>query len=507
MKIKRALVSVSDKSGLRELGHFLVNHGVEIWASGGTRAALQEQGIDCIEISKEIDQAEMLEGRVKTLNSKIAAGILYRRDSELHRQHQKEFEFKSIDLVICNFYPFADVYESKADFKTCVEKIDIGGPTLVRSAAKNFSDVAVLTSHQQYSSFMAEWVKVNGEFENVYLQKLAQEAWQVLVSYDLKIQEFWLHHDFETSRFKIKYGENPHQKAWFVPPSTKFEKLGGEDLSYNNLNDLDCGLRIASDFKKIGLNGVAILKHGNPCGVASAESSLRALELAWQSDPVSAFGGVVCFSSEVDESSAVFLKERFVELIAAPSFSPSALILLSHKARLKLIQVVDPSMNTEFETKTILGGLLTQERDARVSAFQNLKCVTDLEFSELARELTPFGEICVKALKSNAVCVVRKCDVNAYQLIAFGSGQTNRVDCVTKLIASKIKLWADIEKEECLVVSDAFFPFSDSVEELKKLGFKYILQPGGSKKDHEVIAKCNELKVSMALTGVRHFFH
>lgn len=506
MKIQRALISVSDKTGIKELGKFLVDQGVEIWASGGTRVALIESGIPCREVSVELGQPEMLEGRVKTLSSQIAAGILFKRDSSAHIADQQRYNFKSIDLVVCNLYPFEKQYDSQASFQECIENIDIGGPTIIRAAAKNFSSVAVLTSHEQYETFKDQWVQAKGDLNPSYLQKLATEAWQMLISYDLKIQDFWLTQKSEDSRYQIKYGENPHQRAWFVTQNKKFELLSGETLSFNNLNDLECAMRLTTDLSNMSQHSVAILKHGNPCGVSVAENGIKAMELAWASDPLSAFGSVISVSSEVNEEIAHFLATRFVDLIAAPSFAPEALTILQKKSKLKVVTIQGSNLKDAIEVRTILGGSLLQERDHWKKS-QSFKDVTNLKFSNEAAGLMSFGEICVKALKSNAICVVRRVDEDGMQLVAFGSGQTNRIDCITKLIAPKLEALQHLNKTDCLVVSDAFFPFSDSIEALHRLGFKYVLQPGGSKKDSEVIEMCNRLGLAMVFTGVRHFFH
>lgn len=505
--IKRALISVSDKSQILELGNFLTAQGVEIWASGGTMIALKEGQIPCKEISEELNQPEMLDGRVKTLNSQIAAGILWRRESKSHQLQKEQFGFKSIDLIVCNFYPFNEAFESEKTFNECIEKIDIGGPTMVRAAVKNFNSVSVLTHPGQYTDFIKKWNDTNGKIPVEYNQNLATQAWQMLVEYDLKVQEFWLSQLKESVPNEIKYGENPQQKAWFSKQKLNFESLNPQtELSYNNILDLDSATRATKDLSKLGLNSTVIVKHGNPCGIGVSLNNFDSLKLAWESDPVSAFGGVIAVTGQITAPIAEFFTGKFIEVLAAPDFTLEALEILRKKPKIKIIKINFLKILSNFDQRSALGGTLYQVRDENLVAHKG-SSVTKERFLDSQNNLCVFGEICVKSLKSNAVAVVREVGPHEFQLVAFGSGQTNRIDCITKLIEPKIKAKPDLDLKKCLVSSDAFFPFPDSIHELSRLGFKYVLQPGGSVKDSEVIRACNEHGIAMMTTGVRHFFH
>ena len=529
LKIRRALLSVSDKSGIVELAKALKESGTELIATGRTAAVLKEAGLEVIPIEKISGSPEAFQGRMKTLSFPVFSGILHRRgDSEAAQKDLRDLKqlgFPPIDCVVVNFYPFREAVNRPGISRSeLIEEIDIGGPSLVRAAAKNSPDVLVLTSPSQYGAVAAE-LESTGKVSAELATQCASLAWDHVLEYDTAIS-----HEFGSSRTvrELRYGENPHQSASIeVAPDSPIgwdEPLTSTELSYNNITDLSGAYALASDLTEMapGSTGVVIVKHGNPCGAAVVKKTdpiaqLRALELAWQGDPVSAFGGVVVFTDPLEESVAKVLSERFVELIAAPGLdakSPALLAMTAKRKNLKAVAIRRFGSYPRELTVTVPGGILRQAPDTGLN--EELKSVTCLLFPEDKRSLAVFGIAVCRALKSNTIALVRRVETQtgpAYQLIGAGQGQPNRVEALKVLAIPRAQavLKAEGKPEsalsECVMISDAFFPFRDTVDEAAKAGIRFIVQPGGSIKDAQSIEACNEHGVAMAFTGVRHFRH
>lgn len=519
MKISRALISVSDKTGLEELARGLTDLGVEILSSGGTATFLQQKNIPVIEISDFTQAPEMLDGRLKTLHPKIHGGILALRN-EKHLAQLKEQNFVTIDLVVVNLYPFEQTLQKTTDFETIIENIDIGGPAMLRSAAKNHEYVTVVVHPSQYSALLEEMKSNSGSTTHTFRKKCAQTVFERTAMYDATIATYFqsLTNDFPSTitlglqeKIPMRYGENPHQRAVFALPAKALGEslidrtLQGKALSYNNLMDVHAAVELmldCSDAQLSSLHTVAIFKHTNPCGVGRSEKSLiEAYNSALECDPTSAFGGIVAFSHEVDEKSAARASEIFTEIMIAPKFSAGAIDILQKKKNLRLIEI-DYSKAKEklkgLEIKRVLDGYLIQEKDASIENLIEAKVVTNKKpTSEELKALDLAWRVC-KHVKSNAIVLG-----NTHQTIGIGAGQMSRVD------SSKIALLKSIvtDRKVFALASDAFFPFRDSIDEAKKGGVTCIVQPGGSMRDEEVIQAANEHGIAMIFTNTRHFKH
>ncbi|MEM9381485.1 MAG: bifunctional phosphoribosylaminoimidazolecarboxamide formyltransferase/IMP cyclohydrolase [Planctomycetota bacterium] len=527
--IHRALLSVSDKTGLEGFARQLVDYGVEILSTGGTYRALEEAGIPVVEVSAHTGFPEMMDGRVKTLHPMIHGGILAVRDNVDHAAAMDEHTISPIDLVVVNLYPFeSTIAKADATRDECVEQIDIGGPSMVRSAAKNHRFVAVVTEPEQYGGVLDELQKGNGGLTDAFRRTLAQRAFARTASYDAAIASWMFEtdasdrEDAETDeRFPatytltgakmldLRYGENPHQNAAFYrtepnpePCAAHAEVLNGKALSYNNLVDLDAAQALAYEFDE---PFVSVIKHTNPCGAATGDSIAQALERAWSGDPLSAFGSVLAFTRPVDLDSATFLVEgnRFVEAIIAPDFDDDAFELLTRKprwgksVRLLACGTFGPSSRsrTQFDVKKLAGGFLVQDRD--LDAEVEFEVASDAQptpgqLSELA-----FANRIAKHVKSNAIVLTQGSTV-----VGVGAGQMSRVDSV-RIAAHK----AGDRASGSVLASDAFFPFPDGVEAAIDAGVVAIIQPGGSVRDDEVVAAANARSVPMLFSGARHFRH
>jgi len=501
MEIKRALISVYNKNGLKELVQALHEKKVEIISTGGTGNFLTSLNIPYIKVEKITDFPECFGGRVKTLSGKLLGGVLYNRDNNIDIHEAKELKVPSIDLVVVNLYPFGETLESGANESECIEKIDIGGPTMIRAAAKNFAHVTVLSDPEQYTSFISHFK--NNTLSLSYRRDLAGNVFRLVSDYDSAVANFFhpesnIHIDLKKTT-PLRYGENPHQKAWV---KGELQTLQGRELSYNNYLDIDAAIKCISDLK-IHFGGKfssVVVKHSNPCGLAVSDTLLESLNLAWAGDSISAFGGIIGFSHQVDLDIAKFLKDKFVEVIIAPSFTHEALNFFKDKKNLRIIahsMMVIPCT----EVKTIVTGTLIQTPDVHFSP----------EFMTVTTKKVPadfnllnFGQICVKHIKSNAITLVHY-NGKSMQQIGAGMGNPNRLlstqEAIEKAKTNKANL------SELLLVSDAFFPFVDNVELAAAAGIKNILQPGGSIRDQEIIAKADELGISMCFTGRRHFKH
>jgi phosphoribosylaminoimidazolecarboxamide formyltransferase/IMP cyclohydrolase len=516
-KLQRALVSVSNKAGLVDFAKGLSAAGLEIMSTGGTAKTLAAAGVPVREVSDFTGAPEVLDGRVKTLHPRVHGGILG-RPTEKHRKEMQEAGFVPIDLVVVNLYPFRETVARGAPFEEVIENIDIGGPAMIRSAAKNHERVAVVVDPADYARVLAE-IQVAGEVSAATRYELARKAFAHTAAYDGAIASHLgrlaspespladfpstLHLSASLAR-ALRYGENPHQKAAFyaleggadAPSLAKAEVLQGKELSYNNLLDLDAAMRLAAEFE---LPAAAIIKHSNPCGAAVAEAGVaEAYRRARETDPVSAFGGIVAVNRPVDGELAREMSETFLECVIAPSYAPEALQLLSTKKNLRLLAYAftgDPP--GAAEVRSVTGGLLVQSRDADTARAADAKVVSKRAptSAELA-DLDFAWRVC-KHVKSNAIVFAA-----GGRTLGVGAGQMSRVDS-TRIAISK----ARAPLAGCVMASDAFFPFRDSVDEAAKAGAVAIIQPGGSVRDEESIAAADEHGMAMVVTGERHFRH
>ncbi len=523
VKIKRALFSVSDKDGVVGFAKFLHSRGVEILGTGGTMKKLAESGIPVTSMEKITGNPEAFGGRMKTISFPFASALLYRRDNPEDVATAKKMGVEPVDLVVCNLYPFREAQKRGASDPELVEEIDVGGPTMIRAAAKNHAHVAVATNPAQYAKLMAEIESTDGGLTFSTRKMLAVRAFQLLAGYDSAIAaELAARYLGEEGHYlaldrgkKLRYGENPHQGATFFrdPEYTgetsiaSADILQGKQLSYNNLLDADAALRSASDaWHSINESRpvVAIVKHLNPCGLASGRSALEALELAWEGDPVSAFGGILCFTTPVTKECADWLGDKFVELVVAPSVDADALAVFAKKKNLRVL-LCPPRKSAikERMIRSVLGGVLVQDEDEGPDA--EFKSVTKLAFPKEKLPLASFGVMANKHLRSNAIALVREQSNGNFQLVGAGMGQPNRLDSIRALAGPRAK--AKGAMDDLVLISDAFFPFADGVEAAGELGIKFVVQPGGSIKDEEVIAAADRLGMAMVFTGRRHFRH
>ena len=513
-----ALVSVSDKKNIIPFCKELVEQfNYKILSSGGTAKHLIEAKIPVIKVADFTNSPEILGGRVKTLHPKIHGGILAKRNDEEHKKDIEANNLELIDLVVVNLYPFKKTVDRGANWEDAIENIDIGGPSMIRSAAKNHKDVSVLVDPSQYQNFLEESKK--GELKDSYKAKLALEAFQHTADYDTAISN-WIRkeRDLQSSKYiesyplikTLRYGENPHQKAFWYGLSNigwnSAEQLQGKDLSYNNLLDLESALSTVLEFgyteKDELTNNIfasVILKHNNPCGASISNSASKAFLNALECDSVSAFGGIVAFNSNVDSETAIHLKDIFLECIVAPSFDEEALEILKVKKNLRILKFSKDQLpkKNPTSTKSIMGGLLVQDNDNSEEKTENWISVTKKNPSNrMNLDLNFAWKIC-KHVKSNAIVIAKD-----QKTIGIGAGQMNRVG------AAKIALTAAKEScSEAVLASDGFFPFADTVELANQYGIKAIIQPGGSLRDQESIDMCNSKGISMVFTQKRHFLH
>jgi phosphoribosylaminoimidazolecarboxamide formyltransferase/IMP cyclohydrolase len=521
-EIKRALISVSDKSGLIELAAKLHSRKVEIISSGGTGKFLQDNSIPYTPIEKVTGNPECFAGRMKTLSFQVSSALLFRRDNASDIKEAEKLGIKPIDLVVCNLYPFEEVAKRPHSWDELVENIDIGGPTMIRAAAKNYKSVGVVTNPAQYGLVIRELNETGGRLRLEALQTLAVEAFRHTAAYDAmvaaKMEEEW-NAELKTimlapkGAVTLRYGENPHQKSWvytdpFHAGLASATPLQGKELSYNNLLDADAAWRCCGDIAALKLKefpvAVSIIKHLSPCGVALAKTPLAALELAWAGDTVSSFGGILCFNQEVSGDIATWLQERFVEVIVAPAYSPEALAAFAKKKNLRLIQL--PSYDGTYKpsiVRSISGGWLVQQEDTGIdSEFQS---ATGIAFPTEKINLAKFGIMASKHLKSNAIGIFTATD-KGLSMIGAGMGNPNRLISMQQAF-EKTQENGHKDLSNAVLVSDAFFPFPDNIEIAAKANIRYIIQPGGSVKDKDVIQACNDAHISMAFTGRRHFRH
>ena len=515
-KISRALISVSDKTSIVKLASLLVSLEVELLSTGGTAKLLRENGLKVRDVSDLTGFPEMLDGRVKTLHPKVHGGLLAIRSNPEHQAQVKEHGIEFIDMVVVNLYPFEmTAMKPGVTLEELIENIDIGGPSMLRSAAKNFEDVTVLVDAADYPGVMEELLKSCGSISRETRARLSRKAFATTAAYDGAISstlqkmaggEFpeSLHLNYRKA-MDLRYGENPHQKAALYRSPTAAGRglaaapqIQGKELSYNNLVDLEAAWRLAQEFSE---PTTVIIKHTNPCGVATAPTLVESYQRALEVDPVSAFGSVIAFNRAVDGPTAEELAKLFVEAVVSPGFEAPALERLAGKKNLRLLDM-SATAGDEFglQLKAVGGGLLVQTPDALPAQPDQWKCVSERQPSAAEMEALIFAWRIVKHVKSNAIVYAR-----AGVLVGVGAGQMSRVDSV-KLGATKA---CDLKHalEGTVLASDAFFPFPDGVEEAARVGVTAIVQPGGSVRDSDAIAAANQHGIAMVLTGVRHFSH
>lgn len=535
--IKRALISVSDKSGISDLAKELGKRNIEVVSTGGTAAMLKEEGIDVIDISQVTGFPEVMDGRVKTLHPKIHGGILAVRNNDEHKTALQDHDITPIDLIITNLYPFEQTIQSSDDQDTCIENIDIGGPAMIRAAAKNHDFVTVLTDPEDYAPLLGLLDKYDGQTPFEFRRKMALKAFALTARYDSAIANWFetvqkedkdedhketaaedtaralqnIHFSGQLKQV-LRYGENPHQSAALYVDNTQrpgvltASQLQGKELSYNNINDTNAAFELVAEFDE---PAVAIIKHANPCGVAIGESTLDAYHKALKCDPVSAFGGIIALNRTLDTQTAEEISKLFCEVIIAPSVENDALEILQSKKNLRILttgSMPDPA-DGYSEVKKIAGGLLVQDADTARVTEDMLNIVTEREpTEEELRDMLFAFKVC-KHVKSNAIVYVK-----GSATVGIGAGQMSRLDS-SQIAAKKAAFAAEKAGEEqslakgSVVASDAFFPFPDGLIAAAEAGVTAVIQPGGSIRDDDVIEAANERGLAMAFTGIRHFKH
>ncbi len=505
-KIQSALISVYHKDELSPLVQMLNQHGVQLYSTGGTQKFIEEQGISVTAVEDLTGYPSILGGRVKTLHPKVFGGILHRRDHADDQAQVAEYEIPPIDLVIVDLYPFEETVASGAAEADIVEKIDIGGIALIRAAAKNFRDVIIVSSRQQYPALTELLQQKQGSSDLADRREFAQAAFLNSSGYDQAIHRYFSDASgasegfsrAKMQRIPLRYGENPHQSAEFYGNlSDMLEQINGKELSYNNLVDVDAAVSLMQEFD--GTTAFAILKHTNACGCATAATVAEAYQKALAADPVSAFGGVLITNAPVDEAAAQALHELFFEVLIAPDFTEEALALLTtKKKRILLVQKQPLAAPRQF--KTLLNGVIEQDRDTKTDTLADLKTVTETAPDQATQEALLFASKICKHTKSNTIVLARD-----GQLLASGVGQTSRVDALRQAIAKAQSFGFDLSG--AVMASDAFFPFPDCVEIAHEVGIQAVIQPGGSIKDQASINVCDQHGMAMVFTGFRHFKH
>lgn len=503
-KITSALISVFDKTGLEPIVKALHQNQVTIYSTGGTEAFIKELGIPVVPVEEVTDYPSILGGRVKTLHPKVFGGILNRQDNTTDVAQMEEYNIPQIDLVIVDLYPFEKTVASGASEADIIEKIDIGGISLIRAAAKNFKDTVIVPSVEEYASFLDFYTQGNGATTIEQRRVLATKAFHVSSHYDTAIFNYFNTDEtyFKTSVTNgetLRYGENPHQKGFFFGEFDKmFTKLNGKELSYNNLLDVDAAVNLMNEFKNDAPT-FAILKHNNACGIATRSTMKEAYLDALAGDPTSAFGGVLIANGNIDLATAEEIHNLFCEVVIAPSFDKNAIDLLEEKKNRILLVINDVELPTK-QVRTCLNGILVQDKDNITDTKQHLKNVTHTNPTEEEIDDLIFASKICKHTKSNTIVLAKN-----KQLCASGTGQTSRVDALKQAIEKATSFEFDLTG--AVMASDAFFPFPDCVEIANKAGITSVIQPGGSIKDELSIAYCNENNVSMVFTGTRHFKH
>jgi len=514
LKVKNALISVSNKENLVSILKALKKFNINIISSGGTYAVIKKLGYKCTELSKYTGFEEMLDGRVKTLHPKIHAGILHDRQNKKHQSEMNKQDFPSIDLIVVNFYPFQKIVTNTKNSKKIIENIDIGGPTMVRAAAKNFKNVTIITNRNDYGSLIKELETLKGKTSLKFREFMSSKAFGLTAYYDAMIANWFnkkLKIEFPERKTlfgmklkKLRYGENPHQQSSIYVNDYKDKQLGfnqihGKELSYNNYNDMFASLDILYSLKKN--SGTVIIKHANPCGVSENKTPLISFKNAYASDPISAFGGVIACNYKINRKIATEINKNFLEVILAKSFDKDALEILKSKKNLRIIDISNFEFKNHISIKSYDGSFLMQTKDNIVLDKKKLKCVTKLKPTKKELAEIQFAFNICKHVKSNSIVLC-----NNFSTIGIGAGQPSRLDSC-KIAVQKAKQFQFSKIKNSIAASDAFFPFADGINVLINAGIKTIIQPGGSIRDQEVINAANKAKIKMFFTGIRHFNH
>lgn len=498
-KISSALISVFYKEGLDNIVKKLHELGIKIYSTGGTQQFIEQLKIPVTPVEDLTTYPSILGGRVKTLHPGVFGGILGKRDDDQHRIEMKQYNIPEIDLVIVDLYPFEETVASTSDEKAIIEKIDIGGPSMIRAAAKNHKDVLVVASKKDYADLEKILTEQKGETSLEQRRDFAGRAFNVCSGYDIAISNYFMQSDhfnpFDRNKTVLRYGENPHQQGLFYGDLSKlFKQLNGKELSYNNLVDVDAAVQLINEFSETTF---AIIKHTNPCGIASRSTVRESWDAALAGDPESAFGGVLACNKEIDKSTAEAINEIFFEVLIAPSFSEDALTVLRSKKNRILLQQVNKSLNN-FQYRSLLNGVLSQETDkGNYSKWEETggRTTTESEKNDLE-----FANLVCKHLKSNAIALVKN-----RQLIGKGCGQTSRIDSLRQSLEKAKQFNFDLSG--AVLASDAFFPFDDCVKMSHAAGITSFIQPGGSIRDKDSIEYCKANNLAMVITGLRHFRH
>ena len=514
LKVKNALISVSNKENLVLLLKTLKKFDINIISSGGTYASIKKLGYKCTELSKYTGFKEMLDGRVKTLHPKIHAGILHDRQNKKHKSEMSKQNFPSIDLIVVNFYPFQKIVTNTKNPKQIIENIDIGGPTMVRAAAKNFKNVTIVTNRNDYVHLIKELEKLKGKTSLRFRELMSSKAFGLTAYYDAMIANWFnmkLKIEFPERKTifgrklqKLRYGENPHQQSSiyvndYDDKQLGFDQIHGKELSYNNYNDMFASLEILNSLKKN--SGTVIIKHANPCGVSENKIPLISFKNAFASDPISAFGGVIACNYYINRKIASEISKNFLEVLLAKGFDGEALKILKKKKNLRIIDISNFKLKNLTSIKSFDGSFLLQSKDNIIIDKKKLKCVTKLKPSKKELAEIKFAYNVTKHVKSNAIVLCSN-----FSTIGIGAGQPSRLDSC-KIAVQKAKQFQSSKIKDSIAASDAFFPFADGINILIKAGVKTIVQPGGSIRDQEVINAADKAKIKMFFTGIRHFNH
>jgi len=503
-KIKSALISVYHKDNLDEILHKLNNYGIKIYSTGGTKDYIEKLGISVTGVEDITGYPSILGGRVKTLHPKVFGGILARRDNKEDLNQLAQYEIPEIDLVIVDLYPFEETVASGASHDEIIEKIDIGGISLIRAAAKNYKDVLIVASQKQYGDLLELLNTKEGTCSLADRKMFAVEAFNVTSHYDTAIFNYF-NKDYNNPIFKhsveehikLRYGENPHQLGFYFGRFEElFDQIAGKEISYNNILDIDSAVNLINDFNE---PTCAILKHNNPCGAASRDKIIDAWKDALAGDPVSAFGGIIIVNREIDFDTAEEMNKIFFEVLIAPSYTNEALNVLESKKN-RIILKLKKSELPKTQYRSVLNGVLVQDKDLKIENESDMRCVTNRYPEPQEIVDLEFGNKIVKHLKSNAIVLARN-----KQLIGSGMGQTSRIDALKQAIYKAGSFGFSLKG--AVMASDAFFPFPDSVELAHQAGITAVIQPGGSKRDNESIDFCNKNNIAMVFTGIRHFRH
>ena len=510
-KIKRALISVSNKTELNKILKTLKKYKIEIISSGGTHKEIKKLGFKCLEISNYTGSPEILDGRVKTLHPKIHAGILSKRENKSHTKDLLKNNFKNIDLVIVNFYPFEETLNQTKNHKKIIENIDIGGPAMVRAAAKNYNDVTVITNFNQYNELNNELKKYNGSTSSQFREKMSREAFSETSYYDALITNYF--NKISKNKFpnkklifgnlveKLRYGENPHQEGAIYSSSKKLKihKLNGKQLSYNNFNDIYSALLISKSLPKN--TGTTIVKHANPCGVSIHKNKVESYRLALKCDPISAFGGIVSCNFKVDKKTALELNKIFLEVVIGNGFESNALNILKKKKNLRIIDASNLEVKNIENINSNFNSILLQSPDTKKFSTKDFKVVSKQKPNSKTLKNLIFAFNVCRFVKSNAIVLTKD-----NTTIGIGSGQPSRLDSC-KIAINKMRKFHNNNNDTIIAASDAFFPFVDGIETLVQAGVSAVIQPSGSIRDKEIIKFANQTGTILVFSKTRHFRH